>query len=212
MMRVLSVEQLFERTLDRLPRRLGDFIWNIVQISTYITLPTSFLSAIYDLRIVGVVARWLSERLSALQPMLLTAADAASFVVGLWRTFTAPLRDWMFSWLPWTIEPLWFDVAVCVLLPVPSVLRWILAQRAHRRRALEKTAISSALGSDYDSTYDPRWKMQPRRLWSAGMRASFLEADARHAKTNARSLLFLASALGIVGVALVLLDFLTQRG
>lgn len=98
---------------------------NAYSVFLWITLPTTFVSAISDLQLVLL---WLDQLKNAL-PLALPLFNAIGAVlaplIDTWRAFTRPLLSFLELFVPFELSPEALDLLILVSLPASRMLVWI---------------------------------------------------------------------------------------
>lgn len=103
-------------------------IWRwLYRIFVCAMMPLAFVSAVSDLKVVIDAVAWLYDQLTSLQFSIRAIGNLIETAVLAWRSFTAPVRDWIYSLFPIGIDAFWFDLVALVMIPAP---RYIVALRA----------------------------------------------------------------------------------
>ncbi len=122
--RIPSPEAFFVKALDKLPRALGNVIWNTTYAVAWVTLPISILSAIGDLRIVLQWGARLWDFIERHAHALLPALQAIHGLVQGWRAFFEPVYAWVGGMVPFAIPPAVTDMCIALLVCSPAIARY----------------------------------------------------------------------------------------
>lgn len=101
----------------RLPPSIAGYVTSIINLVSWITLPTAFISLYSDLRTVLSWCGWLFRQAGQLQPLLLVIGHALLEVVRAWRAITAPVLHWLDATFNIHLSgPLWDFLVIAIIL------------------------------------------------------------------------------------------------
>jgi hypothetical protein len=124
-------EDVVRKGIGALPTTIGGALLTLYSIFQWVSVPTSLLSQLSELRVIVDFWRGLYGQLVALRPVLDVLANAGASVLVGWRAFTAPVRELVVALLPHLVIPqLVVDLVVIALICAPSFVRlqWLNAR------------------------------------------------------------------------------------
>jgi hypothetical protein len=195
-----SPEAVVRAAVSRLPDPLGWLTRNAYTVFLWVTLPTSFASAIGNLQLVLHLLDELRAALPLLAPLLNAVGAVVSPALEVWRGFTRPVVELLESFVRFSVPPEALDLAILILLPLP---RWRATSVAKRRAVSIWRGLRSIIAADPEAH-------------------EYAASDARHARAIserairraivARRWMYLAVALALVGSTIVVLDYFYRAG
>ena len=165
-MRIPSPDDIWQGLVNRLPKSIGGWVWNVTYILAWITLPYSIASAISDLRIVIEVIGWLYSHLDFLAGIIDWMRPIVVGALDVWRTLTAPIRQFLGALLPFAVEQIYIDLGTIVLVSLPSLVRYSF-QHNVRMRAERVRTVASDLAQKKKVAMDAEIKRREKELHEA---------------------------------------------
>lgn len=136
-----------------LPATLGSALLTAFSIFQWVSIPTSLISQLQQLRSVAEFWRSAYAQLTGMRPALDALVEIVRPFLSVWRAFSEPLKVWVSNLLPSLPMPQFaVDVLLMIAVCVPSVVRlhWLKGRIAGRTKftRIKVTQLYFAAGQE----------------------------------------------------------------
>jgi len=166
---VRTPSEVFNDWVAKLPARTGNALLFALRWLSWPWLILTFAGVLSDIQVVVSAIQAFVAWLTTLAPFALQIADSVGFILGKWREFVDPVREWLGSWLPFRIPRETFDLALLLLLPLIRYLLtlFLVAQgeaTAKRMRNWERDYSTEVQGMQRGPPRKARQSVRPGQL------------------------------------------------